>query len=75
MTHLYIPICGSTVIVGLLALRHRKTGRSAWMSLGTGTANALMKGGCLIEAAFTAVELSAKKFRELYRQNKAAQGL
>jgi len=75
MSHLYIPIFGSTIIVGLVVLRHRESGKSAWMMTGTKIANGFMKLGCLTEAAFTAVELSARKFVELYRQNKAAQGL
>lgn len=75
MSHLYVPIFGSAVIVGLVVLRHRESGKSAWMMTGTKIANGLMKLGCLTEAGFTAVELSAKKFVELYRQNKAAQGL
>lgn len=75
MSHLYVPIFGSTVIVGLVVLRHRKTGKSAWMMTGTKIANGLMKLGCLTEAAFKAVEISASKFVELYRANKAAQGL
>ena len=75
MSHLYVPIFGSSVIIGLLALRQRTTGRTAWMCLGTGIANGFVKVGCLIEAAFMAVEIAFQKFGEVYRANKAAQGL
>lgn len=72
---IYALITAPFLLAAMLVTRKRTTGRTAWMCLGTGIANGFVKVGCLIEAAFMAVEIAFQKFGEVYRANKAAQGL